>query len=179
MHLSVPRCLAQSTDVRTVTLRAAADETYRAGAEWETGLRRTVQIVSDIYEKQFQIRFAILDVVPFTTPPQASLHRHAPLSRVGSMAATVPIGDADLLIGFSGGACDGGTHGAANPFGRFAVIMARCKEPGHRMGPESVLSHEIAHPFGAFHPPISVESVMRIGGGPADLFDSQTRESSA
>ena len=52
------RAHAQSTEVRTVTLRVAADETYRAGAEWETDLRKTVQIVSDIYEKQFQIRFA-------------------------------------------------------------------------------------------------------------------------
>src|SRR2546422_118191 len=39
-------------------------------------------------------------------------------------------------------------------------------------GPESILSHELAHLFGAFHPAISVDSVMR--GGPPDLFDDQT-----
>jgi tetratricopeptide (TPR) repeat protein len=165
---------AQSTEVRTVTLRVAADESYRAGAEWEADLRRTVQIVSDIYEKQFQIRFVILDVVPFTLPSQASLHRYAPLNRLQSMATAVPIGEAELLIGFSGGMCESrAAYGAAYPFGRFAVIMARCEKPGNKMGPESVLSHEIAHLFGAFHPPVTVPSVMRIGGGPADLFDSQ------
>ncbi len=38
--------------------------------------------------------------------------------------------------------------------------------------PEAVLSHELAHLFGAFDPAMTVDSVMR--GGSADRFDEQT-----
>ena len=92
MHLSIQGCLALSTllvlcdpfgqrahaqsgDVRTNTMRAAADDTYRAQPQWEGDLRNTVQAVSDIYEKQFRARFVVLDVVPFTAFPRASLRR--------------------------------------------------------------------------------------------------------
>jgi hypothetical protein len=87
----------------------------------------------------------------------------------------VPLGEADIVVGFSGGSCDDGVSGAAQPFGRFAVIMATCHEgkPGKSYGAESVLSHEIAHLFGAFHPAISAQSVLVLGGGPPDLFDDQ------
>lgn len=81
MHLSIQRCLArsallmlcapfeprahaQSTDVRTITMRAAADDSYRTRRQWEADLRNAVQIVSGIYEKQFQLRFVVLDIVP-------------------------------------------------------------------------------------------------------------------
>jgi hypothetical protein len=162
------RAHAQSDGVRTITMRAAADDTYRAQPRWEIDLRNAVQAVSDIYEKQFHVRFVVLDVVPFTASPHASLRRHASLNRLDRMIAEVPIGEAELLIGFSGGSCEGGVRGVAQPFGRFAVIMATCHETkaGKSYGPESVLSHEIAHLFGAFHPAISVRSVMVLGGGP-------------
>jgi Flp pilus assembly protein TadD len=190
MHLSIPRYLglaallvlgdpfdhrarAQSGDVRTLSMRVAADDTYRTRPQWEADLRNTVQVVSDIYEKQFQLRFVILDVVPFTASPHASLRRHASLNRLDRMIADVPIGEADLLIGFSGGSCEGGVRGMAQSFGRFALIMATCHEIKGGYGAESVLSHEIAHLFGAFHPAINVPSVMVRGSGPPDLFDDQ------
>jgi tetratricopeptide (TPR) repeat protein len=192
MHLSVSRCVAlsamlvlcgpfgqrahaQSADTRTVTLRVAVDETYRARTEWETDLRKTVQAVSDIYEAQFQVRLVILDSVSFTASPQASLRVDGPLNRLDNMMAEVPIGEADLLVGFSGGSCADGAGGGARPFGRVAVVMARCHEgrPGNSDGAERVLSHEIGHLFGAFHPARGVQSVMSLTGGPVDVFDDQ------
>ena len=46
--------------------------------------------------------------------------------------------------------------------------LAACHEtaPLKRRGPETVLSHEVGHLFGAFHPAISVDSVMSSSGGP-------------
>ncbi|TMH15365.1 MAG: tetratricopeptide repeat protein [Betaproteobacteria bacterium] len=189
MHLSVPslgarlavstllviclavdhRANAQPADVRTITMRVAADESYRARTDWEAALRNTVQVVSDIYEKHFQVRFVILDIVPLTAGPDASLDH-----RLAKMVADVPIVEADLLVGFSGGRCEGRPAGGARPFDRFVMIMATCHEtePRKGYGPESVLSHELGHLLGAFHPSISVESVMHAA--PPDLFDDQT-----
>ena len=58
---------AQPGELRTVTMRLAADDTYRAQPNWEANLRATVATVSAIYERNFQIRFVILDIVPWTT----------------------------------------------------------------------------------------------------------------
>ena len=168
--LAVARlAIAQPTDVRTITMRVAVDERYRMLPDWETTLRNTVQRVSDIYERYFQVRFVILDIVDFAIGPDASIQ-----SRLEKLVTEVPIGEADVLVGSTGGRCEKVARGVARPFDRFAVIMAVCEggKPLDGHGPASVLSHELAHLFGAFHPAISVESVMR--GGPADLFDDQT-----
>ena len=163
------RAIAQPADVRTITMRIAVDEHYSAQPDWEATLRNTAQVVSDIFEKHFQIRFVILDIVQFSVGASGSSRTH-----LEKLVADVPIGEADYLIGFTGGRCEGRTRGVARPFNRFAVIMAACEgtKPLRSNGPESILSHELAHLFGAFHPAISVDSVMR--GGPPDLFDDQT-----
>jgi tetratricopeptide (TPR) repeat protein len=160
---------AQPADIRTVTIRVAPDESYRAQANWETTLRNTVRGVSDIYEKHFQIRFVILDIVPFTAGPSV-----APERLTHKMIADVPVGPADLLVGFSGRRCERLMYGWARSFDRFAMVMTGCYETIilKDSAPESVLSHELAHLFGAFHPSITVDSIMR--GGPPDRFDDQT-----
>ena len=54
-------------------LRLTAEEMYRASPGWEAELRRTVKTVSDIYERNFQIRFQIQEVVPWTIGPAVPL----------------------------------------------------------------------------------------------------------
>lgn len=162
------RLHAQTADVRTVTMRLAPDETYRAQPNWEATLRQTVQAVSDIYERQFQIRFVIVDIVPWTSgasggagqPPERPL-------------PNVPIGNADVLVGFMN-RCARLTYGWARAFNRVATVTTGCYETVTLKDalPDQVLSHELAHLFGGFHPPITVKSVMRMG--PADAFDDQT-----
>jgi len=44
---------AQSADLRTVTMRVAADDTYRAQPNWETNLRATVATVARRFVSQF------------------------------------------------------------------------------------------------------------------------------
>ncbi len=160
---------AQPAALRTVTMRVAPDETYRAQRNWEAALRSTVATISDIYEKNFQIRFVILDIVPWTAGPPGS-----PQRLISQMMAAVPVGEADVLVGFSN-RCERLRYGVAKAFHRIALVTTGCYETRvvKDFAPEPVvLSHELAHLFGAFHPMTTVDSVMR--GGAADKFDDQT-----
>ena len=158
---------AQPVGVRTVTMQAAADEAYRAQPSWEQNLRATVATVSTIYEQTFQIKFVLLEVVPWTVGnvPSESL--------LDKLAGDVPIGQADIIVGFSN-RCRRLKYGWTQLFSRVAMVTTGCYETTvfKTWAPaDAVLSHEIAHLFGAFHPVRSADSVMV--GGPADRFDDQ------
>ncbi len=161
--------LAQPADVRVLTLRVVAEEMYRARPGWEAELRRTVKTVSDIYERSFQIRFQIQEVVPWTIGPAVPLQ-----TIMTRLHREMAVGAADVLVGFAAERCEGLHYGVAQLFGRVAMVQSGCLDTAilSHTGPEVVLSHEIAHLFGAFHPgPSGAGSVMRYG--PADRFDSQ------
>jgi TonB family protein len=161
---------AQPSDVRIVTVRAVADEMYRAQPGWDAMLRRTIQTVSDIYERQFQIRLVIHDVVPWTIGPGVPISRI--LSRV---RAEVSIGPADVLVVFAAERCETLRYGVAYLFGRYALVQTGCIDTAvlSNTVPEGVLSHELAHLFGAFHPAAGRSDTVMVGG-PADRFDGQT-----
>jgi TonB family protein len=161
---------AQPSDVRIVTVRAVADEMYRAQPGWDAMLRRTIQTVSDIYERQFQIRLAVRDVVPWTIGPGVPISRI--LSRV---RAEVSIGPADVLVVFAAERCETLRYGVAYLFGRYALVQTGCIDTAvlSNTVPEGVLSHELAHLFGAFHPAAGRSDTVMVGG-PADRFDGRT-----
>ena len=156
---------AQPTDVRTLTIRAAPDGSYRAQPNWEANLRTNVAAVSVLYEKTFRIRFVLLDIVPWAAAPRGDRAR-----QTIKLMADVPPGRADLVVAFSG-RCEGNKAGWTVLFDRYAVVTSGCGTPTTNQA-TAILSHELAHLFGAFHPDSNVESVMR--GGPADKFDDQT-----
>ena len=161
---------AQPSDVRIVTVRAVADEMYRAQPGWDAMLRRTIQTVSDIYERQFQIRLAVRDVVPWTIGPGV------PISRILSRVRTeVSIGPVDVLVVFAAERCETLRYGVAYLFGRYALVQTGCIDTAvlSNTVPEGVLSHELAHLFGAFHPAAGRSDTVMVGG-PADRFDGQT-----
>jgi hypothetical protein len=160
---------AQPADVRVLTLRVVAEEMYRARPGWEGELRRTVQTVSDIYERSFQIRFQIQEVVPWTIGPAVPLQ-----TIMIRLHREMVVGSADVLVGFAAERCEGLNYGVAQLFGRVAMVQAGCLDTAvlSHTNAEVVLSHEIAHLFGAFHPgPSGAGSVMRYG--PAGAFDQQ------
>jgi len=70
--------------------------------------------------------------------------------------------------------CERFIYGRARLFGRFITVTTGCYEittVKDFAPPEVVLSHELAHLFGVFHPARNAVSVML--GGPADKFDDQ------
>src|SRR5262245_40951418 len=158
---------AQPADVRTLTIRAAPDGSYRAQPNWEADLRTNVAAVSALYEKTFRIRFVLLDIVRWAAAPRGDFVR-----QTSKLMADVPPGPADLVVAFSG-RCEGNKAGWTVLFDRYAVVTSGCGTPTtNQATAQAILSHELAHLFGAFHPDSNVESVMR--GGPADRFDDQT-----
>ena len=158
---------AQPADVRTLTIRAAPDGSYRAQPNWEANLRTNVAAVSALYEKTFRTRFALLDIVPWAAAPRGDRVR-----QTSKLMADVPPGRADLVVAFSG-RCEGNKAGWTWLFDRYAVVTSGCGTPTSKQATaQAILSHELAHLFGAFHPASNVESVMRTG--PADRFDDQT-----
>jgi len=161
--------LAQPADVRVLTLRVVAEEMYRASPGWEAELRRTVKTVSDIYERNFQIRFQIQEVVPWTIGPAVPLQ-----NIMTRLHREMAVGSADVLVGFAAERCEGLHYGVAQLFGRVAMVQTSCLDTAvlSNTTAEAVLSHEIGHLFGAFHPgPSGAGSVMRYG--PAGAFDQQ------
>lgn len=161
---------APPAEIRTVSVRAVADEMYRAQPGWEAMLRRTVQTVSDIYERTFQIRLVVRDVVPWT------IGQGVPVSRILSrVRMEVSVGSADVLVLFAAERCEKLEYGFALAFGQYAMVQTGCLDTAvlTNTAPDAVLSHEVAHLFGAFHPAAGrSDTVMR--GGPADHFDWQT-----
>ncbi len=157
---------AQAPDVRTLTIRAAPDNSYRAHPSWEANLRTNVAAVSALYEKAFRIRFVLFDIVPWAAP------RGDRGLQTSKLMADVPPGRADLVVAFSG-RCEGYMAGWTVLFDRYAVVTPGCGTATTNLPTaQAILSHELAHLFGAFHPASDVESVMR--NGPAGRFDDQT-----
>lgn len=162
---------AQPADVRVVTLRAVAEERYRDRPDWESDLRRTVQTVSDMYEKAFRIRFVVREVVPWTVGsavPIRTIFRR--------LSSEVPVGTADVIVGFASDRCEKLEYGQGQVFGRVALVQTGCLDTALLgfVTPELALSHEMAHLFGVFHPVATGTPSVMIAG-PADRFDSQTR----
>lgn len=169
--LEVGAAHAQPPEIRIVTVRAVAEELYRAQPGWEAMLRRTVQTVSEIYERTFQIRFVVRDVVPWSIGA-----RGVPIGRIlGRVRTEVTTGPADVLVLFAAERCEKLEYGFALTFGRYAMVQTGCLDTAvlTRTAPEVVLSHEVAHLFGAFHPAAGRSDTVMVGG-PADRFDGQT-----
>jgi Flp pilus assembly protein TadD len=155
-----------STPLRTVRLLVAVDGPYQFHAGWEHDLRRTVERVSAIFERKAGLRFQTVRIATWQAPPLGD-------GRALEHLATMPAADADVVVGVSGG-CDHAHAGSARMFSRVALATTGCVAFLQRRAPtlEQLLTHELAHLFGAFHPAPGVRSVMR--GGAADDWDGQT-----
>lgn len=151
---------------RTVRLVVAVDDAFRFHASWEQDLQRAVRTTSEIFERKAGIRFQIARVVTWQPPPLGDGEA------LDHLLTRIPASDADVVIGVSGG-CDHTHAGSARLFSRVALATTGCTPFLQRRTPTlpQLLTHELAHVFGAFHPARGVRSVMR--GGPPDDWDSQ------
>ena len=80
-----------------------------------------------------------------------------------------------MLVLFAAERCEKLEYGFALTFGRYAMVQTGCLDTAvlTNTAPEAVLSHEIAHLFGAFHPAVGRSDTV-MTGGPADRFDDQS-----
>jgi hypothetical protein len=83
--------------------------------------------------------------------------------QIGKLRGDVPPGPADLVVAISG-RCEGLRSGWTLLFQRYATVTNGCEaSPANQATAQAILSHELAHLFGAFRPDSNVESVMRGG----------------
>jgi hypothetical protein len=155
-----------SVPPRTVRLVVAVDDAFRFHAGWEDELHEAVRATSRIFEDKAGIRFETVRVVHWDPPPLGD-------ARALDHLTTIPAADADIVVGVSGG-CDHTHAGSARIFSRVALTTTGCTPFLRKRTPTLplLLTHELAHLFGAFHPAPGVRSMMR--GGPPELWDSQT-----
>jgi pentatricopeptide repeat protein len=102
--------------------------------------------VSGLFEENFQIRFAIVDIIPWrssNSAPNASV-----LAK--DLEKDVQRGGAEIVLGFSGQAPRTTREkGGATPFSSTALVQ----NPKHATERENLvaIAHELGHAFGAWH----------------------------
>jgi len=157
---------------RTITLQIAADSDFRKRPGWESEIQKSVDAVSEIWARHFGIRWKVVDFVPWDPPVgEKGLDTGVLFSHLKS---TIPRSNADVVLGVFEGKCLDELAGSGDFFGTSALVITRClRQAGPRNTVDMVLSHELAHLFGAFHVRPHIRSVMS-GDGP-DVFDPQTQ----
>ena len=156
---------------RTITLKVAADSAFRKRPDWQAEIQKTVGSVSAIWERQFGIRWEVVDFSPWDPPVDDKLLNSGKL--FGHLKSTIPLSNADMVLGIFEEKCLDDYGGMSDYFGASALVISGClRKEGSRNTIEMVLSHELAHTFGAFHVRPHIRSVMS-GDGPG-VFDPQT-----
>lgn len=154
---------------RTVKVRLVGHRSVTATQRnWDRYARETLGVVSDVYERHFGIRFEAADAVEW----RATLEYADDPYALDTLDADIPLAGADLRLAFVDLPCNK-RLAEARPFSNVAIISMNCVEhQGLYILQEQMVSHELAHMFGAFHPPDHVRSIMN--GGKTDEFDDQT-----
>jgi Tfp pilus assembly protein PilF len=156
---------------RTITLNIAADSDFRKRPDWQVEIQKTVESVSTIWEHQFGIRWKVVGFSSWEPPVEDKFLTSGKL--FGHLKSTIPPSNADVVLGIFEGKCLDDYGGLSDYFGASALVISGClRQKGSRNTIEMVLSHELAHMFGAFHVRTHIRSVMS-GDGP-DIFDPQT-----
>lgn len=172
MVAAFPGWAADAPTVRHLTITVAVDAAHERQPDWLEKFRRSVALVSAAYEKNFLITWEVSEVVKWNPSAKQANNSQAFLD---AFPDDVPRRNDDVIIGLYGERCVDNFAGRASPFHGRLVLMMACanKLPAWSSEP-SVISHELAHLFGAFHVRSHIQSVMNGDG--RDVFDTETRE---
>ena len=139
---SIPNRVLVRESVRVVV--AYDDEWDVAlGAEAESWSRLLVSLVSGEF-RGVGLHLLPVRVVRWVSP--AALLTASEVTE--ELAAAVPVGDADMVLGLTATEMAGSADGYGEVGGRYAIVA---HHPGHPERDVMVAAHEIAHLFGATH----------------------------
>ena len=108
-----------SASEREVALKVVADQEYRAfyGLDWEVQIKKVVEKVSQIFKKEFDIKFKIKEFENWDSEDHKSTYEFAQ-----ELEGEIKAGDHDLVIAFIGKGSFGGLGCVLDVFGRYLVI---------------------------------------------------------
>ncbi|MGQ9729793.1 MAG: M12 family metallo-peptidase [Candidatus Zipacnadales bacterium] len=149
-------------DYRILRIRACADEELRSRTEWQREVREHLEFASNLYERTFNIRFVIVELVEWASDDAGE----GLGDLVEELEQEIPLDGVDVVIGFSAQQPQRGKlskyislpWGLTPSFGRVSVIRAMIDDESYDL--HLAVVHEIAHLFGAFHV-ADQDSVMR------------------
>ena len=157
--------------IRILTVNIAADPAFRQKINWEEAAKKTIQTVSNIYEHNFGIRLQPLHLIEWNPPAEATTSD----ALIQDLYHKITQQDADILIGFYNSRFTDTYAGMTIFLGSIAVIGAEVeKSSSYTITQANILSHELAHLFGAFHPRVNIRSVLNGDG--EDVMDPQTAQ---
>lgn len=163
---------SEAQPVRRLILTLAVDATHAQKDDWLNKFQNMLAVVSAAYEKDFGITFEMGEVVHWQP---ASKNVASTDEMLELLATDVNRGKGDIVVGLYGERCIDTFAGKAQPFhGRVLLMTACANKLPTRVSEKTVLSHELAHVFGAFHIRSHIRSVMT--GDEYDVFDRQTRQ---
>jgi hypothetical protein len=169
---------AQAADsgIRTIKLRIAIDQEFRNYNDWENIIRKRIQDVSNFGEKNFGIRFEIMDIGNWESAGlDANLYKF-----LADIRNKVPLGAADAVVGFSGKTGFGSRRAASEFFGQYLFILDWPDKDGQPKFSEAcqVLTtvHEILHLFGMWHINNATSIMTKSVTDSAIFFDERTKQ---
>lgn len=163
---------SEGQPMRRLILTLAVDAAHEQKQDWLNKLQSELADVSAAYEKNFGIIFEMGEIVPWRP---ASKNVSSTDEMLQLLATDVSHSKGDIVLGLYGERCIDSFAGKAQPFRGRVILMTACanKLPT-RVSEKALLSHELAHVFGAFHVRSHIKSVM--SGDGYDVFDRQTRQ---
>ncbi|MCK4338072.1 MAG: tetratricopeptide repeat protein, partial [Candidatus Aminicenantes bacterium] len=153
--------------VRTITLKIAADEEFRAQNTWSMQVRRIVKDVSGRFERKYGLRFEIKKQEFWISHN----HTDSMYDLLNDLRKKVYPGDCDIVVGITGQPIHRTDFSGLATYLRSYILLRRM---GSDLAMKVTLAHEFCHLFGAvdMNEEGSIMDTKKLG----DVFDPFTSE---